>query len=233
MNMSSAESSCSGPKLGRLGRTAPSRSGSSPNHSASPAQTPSHGSVGSTRPRPSTSRSPTPSSSEAGNLPRSWPPRTEPPTTKWFDPQPWSEPAPLEVRVRPNSLAESSTTSSHTSRPRISATNLASAVSTSAIAASSGARSSPCMSKPPSETKKASRSVPVCPLVATRRETCCSWRASPTEPLQSWVSCTSASCSPRPSVLAREACSSRWNVSPKPEPTSYLVRFSIRPESRA
>jgi len=40
-----------------------------------------------------------------GNVPKSLPPSTAPPITKWWLPQPWSVPSPLLVKVRPKSLA--------------------------------------------------------------------------------------------------------------------------------
>ena len=46
-----------------------------------------------------------------GNVPYMLPPCTPPPSTKWCEPQPWSDPSPFEVSVRPKSEAVKSVTS--------------------------------------------------------------------------------------------------------------------------
>jgi hypothetical protein len=58
--------------------------------------------VGSSRPWPTSSG---PLTLTEGSWPWKRPPRTAPPTRKWWLPQPWSLPSPLLVSVRPKSLA--------------------------------------------------------------------------------------------------------------------------------
>src|ERR1017187_6675850 len=88
-------------KRPRLGKTVVRLLVSTPNQDARVAKYWSQAVVGIQRPVLTSSGPPTASE---GNVPYVWLPCTAPPMMRWWLPQPWSLPTPLEGKVRPKSL---------------------------------------------------------------------------------------------------------------------------------
>jgi len=141
----------------KLGSTLVIWSASMPNHCARPIHTPSHGVVGISLPLPIFNSLSV--ASDAGNLPKIFPPLTSPPSRTWLPPHAWSVPCPFEVSVLPKSDDVRTATSFQLPFACISLMNESSAELT-VVSASCVSCGSLCASKPPLRTKNTARSTP-------------------------------------------------------------------------